>query len=277
MKDRIDLEGAVMANKHVVEWEEVVAFTSSVERTHDSVGVALPAGHPMRGPFARHYAMGRGTVNGKPFVVESVDDPTRTLYRHECRPLGHMLTRLEEAAIRRAMQHAPAREIDIRDSAEPAALAERNLWNSAHEMSRTYVVVEKGMNEAAKQLGAMWESGRRCWFVMAGVDLDPFQRLGIVPRPQPEWRRLLEVPREVKEAAKELGARWFDRGWYLDVSVADAAAIRSLREDHGIAIMETMEELWDWKTVHGINAEPDPDTFPEWLPPQGAPAAAPAP
>lgn len=266
-----------MAGRHVVEWTEIVALTSAVVQLHDAVGGPLPDGHPMRGPFDRRYAMGRGTVNGKPFVGELVDDPTRTMYRHECRALGHMLTKLEEEAVRRSMVRAPAREIDIREGTEPVALTERNLWLSAHEMARTYVVVEKGMNEPAKRLGAMWDGGRRCWFVMTGVDLDPFVQLGVVPRPRPEWRRLKEVPRGVKETAKELGAHWFDRSWYLDVSVAAPDSIGILREEFGIAIMETIDDLWDWKTIHGVNAEPGPDAFPEWIPTHAAPAAAPGP
>ncbi|MFC6048429.1 DUF5710 domain-containing protein [Methylobacterium hispanicum] len=266
-----------MAVRHVVVWSEVVALTSAVEQLHDAVGGPLPTGHPMRGPFERRYAMGRGSVNGKPFVAELVDDPTRTLYRHECRAVGHMLTKPEEDAVGRSMRRAPAREIDIREGTEPVALTERNLWRSTQELGRTYIVVANGANEPAKRLGAMWESGRRCWFVMAGVDLEPFERLGMTPRPRPEWRRLRDVPPAWKERAKELGARWFDRGWYLDVSVADAEVVRILREDLGVGIMETLDDLWDWMSVHDINAQPGPDAFPEWLPPAEIPVRAPAP
>lgn len=259
-----------MAARHTIGWGEVSLLRSVVVRTHDAIGAPLLEGHPMRRPSERRFAMARGLVNDKPFLAQLVVDPSVTAGTHFW-ARGHLTAENEEAAIRRAMSKMPFD--DVTTTADPieAAGEEWSLYRRMADDAQVWLHVDPHANADAKRLGARWDGSLNCWFAMAGVDLDAFDRIGVVPRVRPEWRRLEACDRLDGGRARELGARRLTENLYVDVAVADEETLRAVRDDLGARIMETIDERWAWKAVNPINDEPPADAFPEWAP--GEPAA----
>lgn len=257
-----------MSARHTIEWTETALLTSVVERTHDAIGAPLPESHPMRRDLERRFAMARGTVNGKPFLAQFVDDPTASLTTHFW-ARGHLTSENEEAAIRRAMAKFSDRTDRLGGDRAEAASAEWALYRRMVEDAQTWLLVDAGANAAIKRLGARFDGGIACWFVMTGVDLAPFQEVGAFARGRPEWRRLDGGGRAERERAVALGARRLTDGLHIDVGAAGEEVVRFLREDLGLRIMETLDDYWAWKVTRDINAVPSADEFPEWRPASG--------
>lgn len=256
-----------MPARHAIEWKETALLTSVVERTHDAIGAPLHESHPMRRPLERRFAMARGTVNGKPFLAQVVADPTAAVKNYWVR--GHLTSDNEEDAVKRALTSAAREGVHVGGDGAEVAAAEWALYRRMVEDGQTWLRVDGSLNAAVRRLGAKWDGGIACWFVMTGVDLAPFEDLGCATRARPEWRRLDGGGREERGRAVRLGARRMTDGLHLDVGTADAETVRHIREDLGIRIMETLDEYWAWKVTRDINAEPAADEFPEWEPALG--------
>lgn len=261
-----------MAARHTIEWTGTSLLRNVVVRTHDSIGAPLPETHPMRRPSERRFAMSRGAVNGKPFLSQLVVDPSTTMGTHFW-TRGHLTTDNEESAIRRAMAKLTFDGVATNPDPVEAAGDEWSLFRRLVDEAQTWLHVGLSENAAAKHLGARWDGGMMCWFAMTGIDLAPFDEIGVELRPRPEWRRLEGGDRLDRNVARELGARRLTENLYVDVAVAGAEGLAALRNDHGVRIMETIDERWTWKAVNDINAEPPSDLFDEWMPKAQAPAA----
>lgn len=264
-----------MAARHSIDWTETSLLRNVVVRTHDAIGAPLPETHPMRRPAERRFAMARGTVNGKPFLSQLVVDPSTTMGTHFW-TRGHLTTDNEESAIRRAMAKLTFDEVPSTADPVQAAGDEWDLYSRMAGDAQVWLRVDPSANGAAKRLGACWDGGIECWFAMAGVDLLPFEEIGVVVRPRPEWRRLEGPDGMDRGRARELGARRLTANLHVDVAVADEATLRAVRDELGARIMESIDQRWAWKSVNDINDEPPPHAFPEWSP-STAPPARPTP
>lgn len=263
-----------MSARHAIEWKETALLHSVVERTHDAIGAPLHESHPMRRALERRFAMARGTVNGRPFLAQVVDDPTASVKNYWVR--GHLTSDNEELAVKRALSAVTDGGVQVGADRAEVAAAEWALYRRMVEDAQTWLRVDSGLNAAVRRLGAKWDGGIVSWFVMTGVDLAPFEELGCTARTRPEWRRLEGGDRIARGQAVQLGARRLTDGLHIDVGTADAETLRHIREDLGIRLMESLDEYWAWKVTRDINAEPAADEFPEWEP-VPEPAAAPAP
>jgi hypothetical protein len=257
-----------MPTRHAIEWKETALLTSVVERTHDAIGAPLHESHPMRRALERRFSMARGSVNGRPFLAQVVDDPTASVKNYWVR--GHLTSDNEELAVKRALASVTDGSIHVGADRADVAAAEWALYRRMVEDSQTWLQVDSGLNAAVRRLGAKWDGGIVSWFVMTGVDLAPFEELGCTVRARPEWRRLDGGDRIARGRAVQLGARRLTDGLHIDVGTADAETLRHIREDLGIRLMESLDEYWAWKVTRDINAEPAADEFPEWIPPGAA-------
>ncbi len=104
--------------------------------------------------------------------------------------------------------------------------------------SRDYLDVPKEEKDEAKALGAKWDKYQKAWYVEKGTDLEPFAKWGKLDfekreKAQEEWKNLpkeerkniilsgrdyLDVPKEEKDEAKALGAKWdkYQKAWYVE-------------------------------------------------------------
>ncbi len=104
--------------------------------------------------------------------------------------------------------------------------------------SRDYLDVPKEEKDEAKALGAKWDKYQKAWYVEKGTDLEPFAKWGKLDfekreMDQEEWKNLskeerkniilssrdyLDVPKEEKDEAKALGAKWdkYQKAWFVE-------------------------------------------------------------
>ncbi len=75
--------------------------------------------------------------------------------------------------------------------------------------------------DEAKALGAKWSKQEQSWYVLEGTDLQPFYKW--LPKEKKvelimASRDYLDVPREEKDEAKALGAKWdkYQKAWYVE-------------------------------------------------------------
>lgn len=81
--------------------------------------------------------------------------------------------------------------------------------------------VSREEKDDAKALGAKWSAKQQTWYVLDGTDLQPFYKW--LPKEKKveliiASRDYLNVPREEKDEAKALGAKWdkWQKAWYVE-------------------------------------------------------------
>lgn len=81
--------------------------------------------------------------------------------------------------------------------------------------------VSREEKDDAKALGAKWSAKQQTWYVLDGTDLQPFYKW--LPKDKKAEliiasRDYLNVPREEKDEAKALGAKWdkWQKAWYVE-------------------------------------------------------------
>lgn len=81
--------------------------------------------------------------------------------------------------------------------------------------------VSREEKDDAKALGAKWSAKQKTWYILDGTDLQPFYKW--LPKEKKveliiASRDYLNVPREEKDEAKALGAKWdkWQKAWYVE-------------------------------------------------------------
>lgn len=94
--------------------------------------------------------------------------------------------------------------------------APKKEWKEMIKLSVPY-----DEKDEAKKLGAKWSAKQETWYVLDGADLQPFYNW--LPKEKKvelimASRDYLNVPREEKDEAKALGAKWdrFQKSWYVE-------------------------------------------------------------
>lgn len=94
--------------------------------------------------------------------------------------------------------------------------APKKEWKEMIKLSVPY-----DEKDEAKKLGAKWSHKQETWYVLDGTDLQPFYNW--LPKEKKveiimASRDYLDVPREEKDEAKALGAKWdrFQKSWYVE-------------------------------------------------------------
>ncbi len=119
-------------------------------------------------------------------------------------------------------EHAPTEQ--IQQQAEQTQAPEQQEKQQApkkewKEMIKLSVPYDE--KDEAKKLGAKWSAKQETWYVLDGTDLQPFYNW--LPKEKKvelimASRDYLNVPREEKDEAKALGAKWdrFQKSWYVE-------------------------------------------------------------
>ncbi len=96
------------------------------------------------------------------------------------------------------------------------AQAPKKEWKEMIKLSVSY-----DDKDEAKKLGAKWSGKQETWYVLEGTDLQPFYKW--LPKEKKvelimASRDYLDVPREEKDEAKALGAKWdkYQKAWYVE-------------------------------------------------------------
>lgn len=94
--------------------------------------------------------------------------------------------------------------------------APKKEWKEMIKLSVSY-----DDKDEAKKLGAKWSGKQETWYVLEGTDLQPFYKW--LPKEKKvelimASRDYLDVPREEKDEAKALGAKWdkYQKAWYVE-------------------------------------------------------------
>ncbi len=97
-----------------------------------------------------------------------------------------------------------------------AEQAPKKEWKEMIKLSVSY-----DDKDEAKKLGAKWSGKQETWYVLEGTDLQPFYKW--LPKEKKvelimASRDYLDVPREEKDDAKALGAKWdkYQKAWYVE-------------------------------------------------------------
>ncbi len=100
--------------------------------------------------------------------------------------------------------------------AEQKQDAPKKEWKEMIKLSVSY-----DDKDEAKALGAKWSKQEQSWYVLEGTDLQPFYKW--LPKEKKvelimASRDYLDVPREEKDEAKALGAKWdkYQKAWYVE-------------------------------------------------------------
>ncbi|UUS62517.1 MULTISPECIES: DUF5710 domain-containing protein [unclassified Acinetobacter] len=140
------------------------------------------------------------------------------------------------------------------------ANAELSMTQRSNSIEKTYIDVGFGDKEEAKQLGAKWDGKAKAWYVPAGVDIAPFEKWKVItPEEQTQTtvndRKYINVPKEEKDEAKQLGAKWdrVQKSWYVPAGVdialfekwtESAADVKQAADvKHDVALSETTQKF----------------------------------
>lgn len=120
------------------------------------------------------------------------------------------------------VEQAQSVEKSVSDDQEQTQQAEQKQdapkkeWKEMIKLSVPY-----DEKDEAKKLGAKWSAKQETWYVLDGADLQPFYNW--LPKEKKvelimASRDYLNVPREEKDEAKALGAKWdrFQKSWYVE-------------------------------------------------------------
>lgn len=122
---------------------------------------------------------------------------------------------VEQAPAERIQQQAEQTQAPEQQEKQ-AEQAPKKEWKEMIKLSVPY-----DEKDEAKKLGAKWSAKQETWYVLDGADLQPFYNW--LPKEKKvelimASRDYLNVPREEKDEAKALGAKWdrFQKSWYVE-------------------------------------------------------------
>ncbi len=131
----------------------------------------------------------------------------------EIEPAENTLAEAKEQA--RRTEHVQTAE----QSEQEEKQAEQAPKKERKEMIKLSVSYDD--KDEAKALGAKWSKQEQSWYVLEGTDLQPFYKW--LPKEKKvelimASRDYLDVPREEKDEAKALGAKWdkYQKAWYVE-------------------------------------------------------------
>lgn len=131
----------------------------------------------------------------------------------EIEPAENTLAEAKEQA--RRTEHVQTAEQSEQEETQ-AEQAPKKEWKEMIKLSVPY-----DEKDEAKKLGAKWSSKQETWYVLDGADLQPFYNW--LPKEKKvelimASRDYLDVPREEKDEAKALGAKWdkYQKAWYVE-------------------------------------------------------------
>ncbi len=131
----------------------------------------------------------------------------------EIEPAENTLAEAKEQA--RRTEHVQTAEQSEQEETQ-AEQAPKKEWKEMIKLSVSY-----DDKDEAKKLGAKWSGKQETWYVLEGTDLQPFYKW--LPKEKKvelimASRDYLDVPREEKDEAKALGAKWdkYQKAWYVE-------------------------------------------------------------
>ncbi len=131
----------------------------------------------------------------------------------EIEPAENTLAEAKEQA--RRTEHVQTAEQSEQEEKQ-AEQAPKKEWKEMIKLSVSY-----DDKDEAKALGAKWSKQEQSWYVLEGTDLQPFYKW--LPKEKKvelimASRDYLDVPREEKDEAKALGAKWdkYQKAWYVE-------------------------------------------------------------
>ncbi len=131
----------------------------------------------------------------------------------EIEPAENTLAEAKEQA--RRTEHVQTAEQSEQEEKQ-AEQAPKKEWKEMIKLSVSY-----DDKDEAKKLGAKWSGKQETWYVLEGTDLQPFYKW--LPKEKKvelimASRDYLDVPREEKDEAKALGAKWdkYQKAWYVE-------------------------------------------------------------
>lgn len=131
----------------------------------------------------------------------------------EIEPAENTLAEAKEQA--RRTEHVQTAEQSEQEETQ-AEQAPKKEWKEMIKLSVSY-----DDKDEAKALGAKWSKQEQSWYVLEGTDLQPFYKW--LPKEKKvelimASRDYLDVPREEKDEAKALGAKWdkYQKAWYVE-------------------------------------------------------------
>ncbi len=131
----------------------------------------------------------------------------------EIEPAENTLAEAKEQA--RRTEHVQTAEQSEQEETQ-AEQAPKKEWKEMIKLSVSYTDKDE-----AKALGAKWSKQEQSWYVLEGTDLQPFYKW--LPKEKKvelimASRDYLNVPREEKDEAKALGAKWdkYQKAWYVE-------------------------------------------------------------
>ncbi len=131
----------------------------------------------------------------------------------EIEPAENTLAEAKEQA--RRTEHVQTAEQSEQEETQ-AEQAPKKEWKEMIKLSVSY-----DDKDEAKKLGAKWSGKQETWYVLEGTDLQPFYKW--LPKEKKvelimASRDYLNVPKEEKDEAKALGAKWdkYQKAWYVE-------------------------------------------------------------
>ena len=131
----------------------------------------------------------------------------------EIEPAENTLAEAKEQA--RRTEHVQTAEQSEQEETQ-AEQAPKKEWKEMIKLSVSY-----DDKDEAKKLGAKWSKQEQSWYVLEGTDLQPFYKW--LPKEKKVElimanRDYLNVPKEEKDEAKALGAKWdkYQKAWYVE-------------------------------------------------------------
>lgn len=118
-------------------------------------------------------------------------------------------------------EHAPAEQVQQAEQTQTPEQQEKQQQPKKEWKEMIKLSVPYDEKDEAKKLGAKWSAKQETWYVLDGADLQPFYNW--LPKEKKvelimASRDYLNVPREEKDEAKALGAKWdrFQKSWYVE-------------------------------------------------------------
>ncbi len=118
-------------------------------------------------------------------------------------------------------EHAPAEQVQQAEQTHGQNQEMHREEPAKEQPKQLKLSVSYADKDEAKALGAKWSKQEQSWYVLEGTDLQPFYKW--LPKEKKvelimASRDYLDVPREEKDEAKALGAKWdkYQKAWYVE-------------------------------------------------------------
>lgn len=146
------------------------------------------------------------------FIMENLSSDFREMADKILVPSKQNFNKAEQAPAEQVRQTEQTQAPEQQEKQQ----APKKEWKEMIKLSVPY-----DEKDEAKKLGAKWSAKQETWYVLDGADLQPFYNW--LPKEKKvelimASRDYLNVPREEKDEAKALGAKWdrFQKSWYVE-------------------------------------------------------------